>query len=324
MLKLTPNRALNNRRITELILIRLTEIKKLLLQQASQPDRLPHLSAASGLVKAGNWLYVVADDELHLGKFPLERNDAGSLYRCFDGELPLETEARKAEKPDIEALIYIPQFNNSPQPALLALGSGSKKIRHRSALISLDNNGDIAGPADIIDLSNFYGFLKKEIGKLNIEGAAIVEENIFLFQRGNKKNKLNASIRISLEDFYRVLLEPQQFYEPRIHITPYDLGEVDNVSFCFTDATPLPSGDIIFTASAENTSDSYLDGMCMGSVLGVINRNGDLSLLESVNKIVKLEGVAINKIDKAVELLLVSDADDANHPAQLYSAHLNY
>ena len=305
-------------------MIQITELKNLLLQQPSQPNRLPHLSAASGLVKVGNWLYVVADDELHVGKFSLEGDEAGNLHRCFDGDLPIEKEERKTEKPDIEALIHIPQSNNFSQPSLLALGSGSKKNRHRSALIPLDNKGDISSLARSIDLSNFYQFLKNELGKLNIEGAAIVNKNIFLFQRGNKKNKLNASIRIALDDFYRVLLETQTFYEPRIHITPYDLGEVNNVPFCFTDATPLPNGNIIFTASAENTSDSYLDGMCMGSVIGVINREGDLSLLESIDKVVKLEGVAINKIDKAIELLLVSDADDANHPAQLYSAQLNY
>ena len=324
MLNLAPHSPLNNRHMTEPIVIHLSELKKLLLKHPSQPNRAAHLSAASGLVKAGQWLYVVADDELHLGKFPLEGNDAGSLYRCFDGELPLETEERKAEKPDIEALICIPQFNGSSQSALLALGSGSKKNRHRSALISLDVSGETSGPAKIIDLSLFYDFLKKEIGKLNIEGAAIVEEHIFLFQRGNKKNKLNASISIAIDDFYRVLNQPNKYYEPRIQIKPYDLGEVENVPFCFTDATSLPNGDIVFTASAENTSDSYLDGMCMGSAIGVINRQGDLVFLKKIDRVIKLEGIAVNKIDQQIEILLVSDADDSRYPAQLYSAFINY
>jgi len=305
-------------------MIKLTELKNLLLTQPSQPNRASHLSAASGLVKVGQWLYVVADDELHLGKFPLESITAGSLYQCFDGELPLETEERKAEKPDIEVLIGIPQFNGSSQSTLLALGSGSKKNRYRSALIPLDGKGEVSAPAEIIDLSLFYDFLKKEIGKLNIEGAAIVEENIFLFQRGNKKNKLNARIGINLEDFYRVLNHPHKYYEPRIQIKPYDLGEVDDVPFCFTDATSLANGDIAFTASAENTSDSYLDGMCMGSAIGVINKQGDLAFLDTIDKVIKLEGIAVNKIDQQIELLLVSDADDSRYPARLYSAFIEY
>lgn len=304
-------------------MIQLTELKSLLLAQSTQPNRPAHLSAASGLVQVGPWLYVVADDELHLGKFSLTGDNAGDLYRCFVGELPMETEERKAEKPDIEVLTLIPQFNNSSQQALLALGSGSKKNRHLSAMIPLDSNGNISSPAEIIDLSPFYEFLKSEIGKLNIEGAAIVKDDIFLFQRGNKKNKLNASIRIELDEFYRVLSQPHKHHEPRIKITPYDLGEIAQVPLCFTDATSLPNGEIIFTASAENTSDSYLDGACMGSVIGMLNSTGDLRLLEPINKKVKLEGVEATEHGKTIQLLLVTDADDATRPAQLYSAGIN-
>lgn len=305
-------------------MIHLTELKNLILEQAAQQHRHPHLSAASGLVQVGPWLYVVADDELHLGQFLLNGNTHGQLHRCFAGELPLEHEERKAEKPDIEVLTLIPQPNNPSRNALLALGSGSKKKRRRSALVLLDHTGNIGGQAETIDLSNFYKFLKREIGKLNIEGAAIVEDNFFLFQRGNKKNKLNASIGLSLADFYQILLAPDKKYEPHIHITPYELGDIDGVPLCFTDATALGDGEIIFTASAENTSDSYLDGQCMGSAIGVINRKGDLVLLDAVDKTVKLEGIEANKTSSGIELLLVTDADDAARPAQLYSANLQY
>jgi hypothetical protein len=269
-LNYTQNTYPFNMGFREKLLIQLIEIKNLLLDRPSQPERPLHLSAASGLVKVGTWLYVVADDELHLGKFSLA-NDTGILYPCFPGELPLELEERKAAKPDAEVLTLLPNSNGAGRDSLLALGSGSKKNRRMAALIALDDAGDISGEVNLIDLSLFYDFLKKGVGKLNIEGAAILKDSVLLFQRGNKKNKLNASIRIALDDFYRLLHEPQKYYEPRIQITPYDLGEVDQVPFCFTDATALPSGEIIFTASAENTSDSYLDGMCMGSLIGFIN-----------------------------------------------------
>lgn len=305
-------------------MIQLTELKTLLLAQGTHADRHPHLSAASGLVQVGPWLYVVADDELHLGQFLLEGNEHGKLHRFFAGELPFEYEERKAEKPDIEVLTLIPHINNPKQNALLALGSGSKKKRRRGALVSLDHTGNISGGATIIDLSNFYDFLKQEVGKLNIEGAAVVKDQFFLFQRGNKKNKLNASIRLSLDDLYKTLLTPEKNYQPHIHITPYDLGYIDDVPLCFTDAATLRNGDIVFTASAENTSDSYLDGQCMGSAIGIINRMGNLILLESVNKTVKLEGIEADEASNNIELLLVTDADNAAHPAQLYSASVRY
>lgn len=305
-------------------MIQLTEVKKLMLEQASQQHRHPHLSAASGLVRVGQWLYVVADDELHLGQFLLDGHTHGQLHRCFAGELPLEYEERKAEKPDIEVLTLIPQSNNPSRNALLALGSGSKKKRRRSAMVPLDHAGNIIEQAEIIDLSNFYDFLKHEIGKLNIEGAAVVQDEIYLFQRGNKKNKLNASIRLSLGDFYQILSAPEKKHTPPIHITPYDLGYIDEVPLCFTDATALRNGDIVFTASAENTADSYLDGKCMGSAVGIINRKGDLVFLEAIDKTVKLEGIEANESPNSLELLLVTDADDAAHPAQLYSASVKY
>lgn len=303
-------------------MIQLTELKSLLLAQGTHVDRHPHLSAASGLVQVGPWLYVVADDELHLGQFLLEGKSFGRLHRCFAGELPLESEERKAEKPDIEVLMLLPDF--SAQASLLAFGSGSKKNRHRSALISLDANGNIHGSPELIELEKFYEFLKGEIGKLNIEGAAVVEDSMYLFQRGNKKNNLNASIRLSLADFYKVLRSPDKKFAPHIDITPYDLGDIDNVPLCFTDATPLSNGDIVFTASAENTSDSYLDGQCMGSSIGLINRAGDLVLLEPIDKTVKLEGVEADQKGNNIELLLVTDADDPEQPALLYTANLKH
>lgn len=301
-------------------MIHLTELKTLTLAQPSQSNRPAHLSAASGLVQVGPWLYVVADDELHLGQFRLEGKASGQLHRCFAGELPQDVEARKAEKPDVEVLTLLPPLHGFKHPTLLALGSGSKKNRHRGALISLTDTGDIAQPAMIIELENFYDFLKEEIGKLNIEGAAVAQDHILLFQRGNKKNNLNASIRIELDDFYDVLLKPHKKHRPHLHITPYELGHIDQIPLCFTDATALGNGDIVFTASAENTSDSYLDGTCMGSSIGVINRTGDLVLLEPVDRTVKLEGIEASEVRDNIELLLVTDADDATQPAQLYSA----
>jgi hypothetical protein len=236
----------------------------------------------------------------------------------------LEYEARKAEKPDIEVLTLIPAFNHLPEPRLLALGSGSKKNRHRSALIPLNPQGEVCGQPTVIELEYFYDYLKKEVGKLNIEGAAIVSDQILLFQRGNKKNKLNASIRIALTDFYRILAKPHKKHEPRLHITAYDLGDINEVPLCFTDATALANGDILFTASAEDTTDAYLDGACMGSAIGIISAAGELIQLDRIDKKVKLEGIAAEENDHHIELLVVTDADDASRPAQLYSARLPY
>lgn len=302
----------------------LTPVKTLTLENPSHKHRHPHLSAASGLVQVGNWLYVVADDENHLGLFLRDGDDHGELISLFSGDLPLELEERKAAKPDLEVLTLIPPSKKFPDGALLALGSGSKEARHRGAIISFNAQGEL-GAAEIIDLAPLYDELKKEIGKINIEGAVIIDKDIILFQRGNKKNKLNATIRFPLKQFYQYVLagdkKPKHKFDPII--TPHTLGEIDGVPLCFTDATPLPDGTIIFTAAAENTSDAYLDGQCMGSVIGVINRTGDLHSTSSIDKLVKAEGVEAQLIDNTIHLLLVTDADDAAAPAQLYTAELS-
>ena len=47
----------------------LQRLRELDLEAPSEPGRPAFVSAASGLVCVGNYLYVVADDELSLGVF---------------------------------------------------------------------------------------------------------------------------------------------------------------------------------------------------------------------------------------------------------------
>jgi hypothetical protein len=305
-------------------MISLSPLKTLMLNKPSNEHRHPHLSAASGLVQYGSWLYVVADDENHLGVFNHNGAEPGALMPLFDDHLPLDHEQRKAVKPDLEVLALIPAAKKYPYGALLALGSGSKETRRQGVIIAFDQNGEL-DEVDIIDLSLLYGELKKELGKINIEGAVIVDKDIILFQRGNKKNKLNATIRFSLKQFYSYVFADNDKHTEKLKavITPYDLGNIQDVLLCFTDATQLPNGSIVFTAAAENTSDSYLDGTCMGSVIGIIDSQGKLHSIKPIDKTIKLEGVAAQVIEDKVILLLVSDADDATIPAQLYTAELN-
>src|SRR5215204_6417986 len=88
-------------------MMRLTKLRCLDLVPAPGTDRT-YLSAASGLVRIGGFLYVIADDELHLGVFQSDPRIPGDTVRLFGGELPVAKEERKALKPDLEALMLIP------------------------------------------------------------------------------------------------------------------------------------------------------------------------------------------------------------------------
>ena len=107
-------------------MMHLTTLRTLDLDCGSEAHRPAYLSAASGLVAVGQFLYVVADDELHLGIFEIDSHRPGTLLRLFPRALPSHPTKRKKAKPDLEALLQLPAFNHHPHGALLALGPGSK------------------------------------------------------------------------------------------------------------------------------------------------------------------------------------------------------
>ena len=96
-------------------------LQTLQLEPADHPLGQCHMSAASGLVRVRQRLYVVADDALHLGIFndpttppagaaPASALDypKGSLLRLLDGDLPQDQAKRKKLKPDFESLVHLP------------------------------------------------------------------------------------------------------------------------------------------------------------------------------------------------------------------------
>lgn len=302
-------------------MIHLEKLRDLTLNKVYQEHRHMHLNAASGLVKVGDFLYVVADDENHLGIFHATSSEPGKLKRLFAGELPVEPEQRKAKKPDMEAITLLPGSEKYPNGALLALGSGSKKLRHQGVIIELDKHGAIQHEPDIIDLKPLYDLLEEAFEKVNIEGAAVVDEQLFLFQRGNSKNCRNAIVALKMKSFFKLIAKKDNKIE--LKITDYDLGKINEVPLTFTDATALPNGAILFTAAAENTLDPVLDGVCEGSAVGIIQPDGVLFKLWNLQPVVKVEGVAAQLQGSKIQLLMVTDADNEAIPAALYRAELD-
>jgi hypothetical protein len=301
-------------------MITLTKIRELDLDVASADGRPLHLSAASGLVCRESFIYVVADDELHLGAFRSAASEPGRLVRLFDGVLPDAKPDRKKQKPDFEALTPLPAFGSYSHGALLALGSGSKRHRRMGALLALDADGAVHGAPQIVDLSPVLAPLADEFPKVNIEGAVVWGDELRLFQRGNKRQAKNAVIRYRLPVLLDMLSSGRADAIEPAAIVPYDLGHIDGIPFCFTDAAALPDGDMVFTAVVENTDDTYNDGPCMGAAIGIAGNDGQLRCLHRLDRSHKVEGVDARLDGDVVRLLLVTDADDADIPAGLFSA----
>lgn len=303
---------------------RLLRLRELRLASAVSAGRPRHLSAASGLVRIGSYIYVIADDEHHLGVFSNDDHRcAGRLLRLRQGTLPLDKTTRKRRKPDFEALVALPPFSTYQHGALLALGSGSKPNRRGAVLLALNADGSTRGPPCPIGLTNWFMRLQREFREVNLEGAFIEGEHISLLQRGNKGSPRNARIRIALAPVLDAIAKGRALPAPKlVDVTDFRLGAFDGAPLCFTDGAALPAGGFVFTAVAEATEDSYADGDCVGAAIGIIDSDDQLRALWQLEPQLKVEGIEARLMGKGLELTVVTDADRASVPAQLLTVTL--
>jgi hypothetical protein len=300
----------------------LKKIRELTLEAPSAPGRAKFLSAASGLVVVKSHLYVVPDDELHLGVFRVDGDAPGRLLRILDGDLPGNREERKRAKPDLEALVVLPPFAACVHGALFAVGSGSKRNRREGVILALDEQGLVVGPPRAIDLSGFWGHVKKKIDDLSIEGAVILDDRLVFLQRGNKGKGINALISVELQGILQLLALGDVVGKMPVDIRRYELGSIGDIPLGFTDGAVLPDGRLVFTAVAEDTDNSILDGAFAGAIIGVIARNGRVVRWDALQPDVKVEGINARVAGDRIQTLLVTDADDERVPASLWSAEI--
>ena len=308
-------------------------MRTLLIDPAQHPSGLAHLSAASGLVRVRQRLFVVADDARYLGVFndPMAPStDAepanavefptGTLLRLLDGDLPQDNAKRKKVKPDFESLVHLPPLPGCPAGALLALGSGSKPNRQTCVLIALDVQGVPNGRMATVDLSALYTPLRKRFADLNIEGALLVSGELLLLQRGNKGHAVNACIRYEWSQMAPWLAGVHAQPPAAKSVQLLELGSVGDVPLGFTDGAALHGGAWAFCAVAENTDDSYRDGACVGSAIGIVGADGSLQSLHRLEGSPKVEGLAVLADaggSRNWVCTLVTDPDDPAVAAEL-------
>ena len=297
----------------------LRKVRDLHLDEPSGPDRRPHLSAASGVVRRGDFLYVVGDDELHLAIFRASSPEPGTLQRVLSGELPDDPEERKRHKPDLEVLTLLPPFPGRPFGALLGLGSGSTPERDRGFTWDLEGDGSLRGKPSELDLEPVFERLRAELGGLNIEGATVMGDQLWLLNRAAGGTP-NAIAQLSMPEVVESLGGDRRIDAAELDdLHAYELGEIDGAALTFSDATPLGGGVLVFTASAERTTSSYDDGEIAGSVIGLLDADGDVARLRTIDRRHKVEGVHASLDTGVLDLLLVTDQDDPDHPAPLLS-----
>lgn len=259
----------------------------------------PLVSAASGLILAGEEFHLVADDGLSMLSLPRSLNGRARMTRLFEGEMPQDPKERKKAKPDLESLVFLPDSGS-----ILCIPSGSTPERHRGAMVGEQ------GRVDQCSFKTVFQFLGQGISELNIEGAVIFDRDILLFQRGNGAIPKNGLISLNLESFLRDEVSDFSW-------TAIDLGSVHGVPFGFTDASRV--GDQIwFLAAAESGASRIEDGAFQGSLIGKMSRDGRVLFLDHAGTREKPEGLHVIE-DQA---FVVTDADHPETPSVLYRGQL--
>lgn len=302
-------------------MITVRQLRELDLEPCGTAPGVRYISAASGMAMIGKSLYVVADDELHLGVFDSTTVAPGQRTRLMPGELPDSPRERKAMKPDFEALVRLPAFEGYGFGALLALPSGSRPNRRTGVAWAIGADDRLGGEPRQFDLTRFYAKLEESIPGLNIEGAVVSGKRLVLLHRGGKMRPQSALAYLSLPQVQQAICADSQVAEtPSVEVRFLDLGQIAGATLALTDGAALPDGRIVFSAVAEHTEDSYQDGPCVGAAIGILGPDSEVQLLEHLEPVEKIEGIHVKRGTGPLEVLLVTDADDPTVPAKLLIA----
>ena len=305
-------------RLDPALSVRVVSVRALRYTTPAAPDadRPPHGRAASGLAVTGGRLVVVQDDAAFIATVAGDRVSALALPRGANGRRRFEVAlGNKHDKLDLEACVAV-------GPELWAFGSGSAPPRERIAVVD--------STVRVLDAAPLYQLLRDAAGgALNLEGAAVLSDELWLFHRGNTgpADAGPAVIRVPRAPLARWLADPAASPPPApLGATRFDLGAIDGIRLGFTDAAA--SGDrVLYLAAAEASPNAIDDGAVCGSHLGVIEGRLDddptvrATLLCHGDRPLKAEGLALDPRDPRRAWIAV-DPDDVDRPAELYELEL--
>ena len=288
------------------------------LDLAAPPDdRHPsHVASASGVVRRGDFVYVIGDDLLSLAVFRAGRPEPGELR-------PVLEEHGPSGKRDLEALTVLPPAEGDPYGLLLGLGSASGEGRDQGFVWALDADGSLRGDPRPVDLAPLYRRLGEEVEHLNVEGACVMGDCLWLLHRGNHAETTNVVAELRLADVLESLRGDQRIdVEELSRISSYDLGTLGGVELTFSDATPLDDRILVFTASAEDDDGDGPNGAIRGSVVGTIDLDGEVQRLRTIDRRYKVEGVHASIDTGVMDLVFVCDQDDPQVASPLLSGSM--
>ncbi len=278
-------------------------------------DRPAHVRAGSALVRFGAETFAIVQDDASFLAIvePSTAKVTSIAFPSADGVRQFDdARGNKKLKLDLEAAIVV-------EKTLFAFGSGSSPLRER--IVRIED-----GVPKILEARTLYAKLRAEKSfsgsELNVEGAALVDDDILFFQRGNGAGEaVNATARIARGALVRHLEESGPCPDLE-HIVQWDLGLANGVPFTFTDGSTLPDRRVAFLACAEDSPDATRDGPVSGVALGFLDDRGRSAriapiLAENGAPLTdKAEGLAFDRADPT-RAFVVIDKDDPTIPSEL-------
>lgn len=297
---------------------------------AQQPLWLPSpqgsqsawVRAASGLARFGEQIALIQDDTTAIIWLNADGTVLAQQSLEADGVEPKNFDAllgNKRLKPDLEAAV---SFTFDRCEYWLAVGSGASAMRARAVMIC----SNVATPTPKwLSLQSWYerlsGCRDFSGAGLNIEGAFVLGQSLYLVQRGNGRiaGAVNAIAEFALAAVCAYLQDTRAAPPEILRIHPCNLGSTGGVAWGFADACVI-GARVWFLLSAEDSPDTIADGAVLGTALAYCDnadfanlQMGQIADSEGSPVLLKLEGLCA--LDTR-NLLAVSDDDDPTRPAQ--------
>ena len=277
-------------------------------------DRPAHVRAGSGLGRVGEKLVVVQDDTHMLAYVDPHSGLADAiLFPADDGVRQFGVaRGNKAAKWDLEACLVHDR-------RVYGFGSGSTPMRERVVRVDFRQEPAII---EVFTPSEWYAFLHEAAfggSEPNLEGAALLGDDLWLFQRGNGAPRglvmpINATARVPFAAFV-AFLEGRGPVPPLRDIVVWDLGEIRGVRYTFNDGCAAGTG-VAYLGAAEASPNTYDDGEIAGLTLGWISPDRAVyaAITENGRPVLeKGEGLMV----EGERAWMVVDADDPERPSLL-------
>jgi hypothetical protein len=277
---------------------------------------LDNIPSCSGVEFYNSSIYICGDNSPYLFRLSSD-GDLLEKFKIKNGDFK-DTIPKKI-KPDFES---ITRYTFQKQNQFLIFGSGSLSP-YRDSLVQL--NADAPEDYKTFSLSGLYQLIREKIsGELNLEGACIYENILYLLNRSD-----NTIIKIAVQPLLHALNHKDQI--PPIELIQIQLPAINNIQSSFSGAAIIPgTSKMIFTATTEDTPNAYDDGVNYGSYIGITDlqdlQKQPMCVAISDNKTTrpwKVESLAVVKVRKnKIELVLVTDNDGT--ASELIFAELDY